>query len=914
MLEQRKLEAINREIREIRQKLKRFQSRHQVSPKDVRRRSPVQRIEKVESILSRSKSKQSSYAGLHHSQLDLVIGECLFSPLNYSPAVNYPKSSQNIIHKVHALKGMPHSEQDLPYDVEVAKKEFVSEVLRRKPRNSFPQSSLSASSFNASPTDLDRRSSLSKHISDDPKSPSLPTIKNKGAEQKRAPTGPTTKPRSSSTSKRIANGTANVAKSSPYLESMKRKPPSKAGKKSSSQDSDDFDFLFDAGEKRSLARTKTAGEGRTGKGEGGLRQGDMQSADIRTSPSQDSREKGLVTRRASSGSLEPLQMTSPRRESLSAEAKGSIQPSSTVEENPQLGKGLDHDSNLVSSEDDGKEEGYDDEFEDEIPVSVEVGSNLARAVPNGEHTSVAVAPVQDRSSKDEVVGSGAIDVQDNSHSFEDEVANQKEGQDEPSEVEEGSAMPHEKRKSSVSRRISSGSSERFPLPSSQRPSLTTEAKDREQRAEADSSPGEIQDDGYDEEFEDETPFIVQQQNFPVKGAPVVEQSSEIINPINAAKSKNIGTEANEIDVVDKSCSSEEVAILESRLNAPPAVDGGSASLDTQRRNSASERVSSGSLDLLQMNYPRKGSSSAAYEVENDIEPNSRKIDNSDEAQGDRYDEDFEVDNFNTVEKESAPTKDLSMGMVDNDRISHSFNTANGADAAIKSDDKESEIKVERPNKTNDDETAIDDVNANEYGEDAFDEETVNVRKSSADSIDRKYFTESVHPSQIELQKSNSLKGDVDASSSLTGAKRTPIESHGSDSQSNDAGDVLGDPYTVKKPPRIIKRFSSDELENESDILTPITTARNQRRSFDPSTVASTTSSIKTTNLEYYMNSRVDYQGSAASDDNNSIGSAGDDEQNFTRTLETFIERQKSENIERMNSLPGGLFFIAIHLT
>lgn len=95
MIAKHKIEKINQQINEIKAKIKDFQIKNGVSPKK-KPPSPTHRIDQMDSIISRSRNKLGSNGSLYHPQLDLVIGECIYSPLNYSPAENYPKSSEKV--------------------------------------------------------------------------------------------------------------------------------------------------------------------------------------------------------------------------------------------------------------------------------------------------------------------------------------------------------------------------------------------------------------------------------------------------------------------------------------------------------------------------------------------------------------------------------------------------------------------------------------------------------------------------------------------------------------------------------------------------------------------------------------------------------------------------------------------------
>ena len=884
MLEQKKLEAINREIREIRHKLRKFQSKHHVSP-EKQRRSPVQKIDKMENILNKSRSRSGPYAGLHHSQLDLIIGECLFSPLNYSPSVNYPPSSQKIIDKVHALKGTPHNEQDLPYDVEAAKKEFVTDVLKRKTKNILPQSSLSTSSLENSPVAAERQTSLSRQSANDSKPSSLPSIQNSSKEQHRSATVPTKKHQVKSETGNLKDGKAKVTRS-PYLESMKKKEPAKvvrAAAKSSSRDSGEFDFLFDSGEKQMLAKVRREGS----ESRGGVKKEAPNTGGMRQVSSVDS--QGSSSRRASAGSLEPLKGAPSRKSSLTTESNGkrrsadaAIIKNQSSMENPSADPQSAASVSALAVSEESQEQGYEDEFEEEVhPAEVESKGGSSSEALNEEREPLMSRPIEDALTDDRIVEVAKSASDDRPV---DRNAARQETQPDTLEGEYLSASRDSPTDNSSSRR----DSVRRPIQSAESNLGLRSAEDATSKnplppamKSMSAAAHESQEEGYEDEFEEE--FHPAEEN--------PREESQL--------SKGTGG---------------------------PAASQGSSS----RRGSAgplepSEMVLSEMSGGAPKNIAATTWETPGAEAQLRAEPlmtSGSMVDSALMAQEEGYEDEFEEESRPLAgERREGASQDSFMenavgdAMTDNAAATEASTARDQVDGIISMDidSASTNNKTSNTTKENSKDAIVDDYQ-NDYEEDDFGENSSAVQGNSGPLVD----DEQAHGRDINTTVDNQMQdsstvhrtvGDLEQSidDSLSYARPAPSESHHSDSPSNDAGDVLGDPYTAKKPPRILKRFSSDELESESDIMTPITTARNPRKSYDPSTVASTTSSVKTTNLEYYMLSRVDYQGSAASDDNNSVGSGGDEENAFSTTLETFIERQKSENIERLNSLPGGTF-------
>jgi hypothetical protein len=263
MIAQKKLDNLNKQINEIKEKIRKFQVINNVgnSPveKHKRLRSPTRKVHRVESILSKTKSTMESRGGLHHSQLDLILGECLFSPLNYSPSISYPKSSKEIFEKVRSLKGQQHSPQDLPYDVEVARKVFVEDILKRKSKNALPHTSSTVSSTESLPHSMmppasgQGRPVSRAGIRGVPASKAdaaLPRIKSS-----RVPSAPAAKA-GLTTKKVVADSTTRRKNGgNPVRQRSKENSVGSGGKYSFDSD---YDFLFDSKEKKQMGKTTAA--------------------------------------------------------------------------------------------------------------------------------------------------------------------------------------------------------------------------------------------------------------------------------------------------------------------------------------------------------------------------------------------------------------------------------------------------------------------------------------------------------------------------------------------------------------------------------------------------------------------------------------------------------------------------------
>lgn len=95
-----RLERINEQINDIKDKIRAFQINNNVTVKEQRQRqkSPCRKVVHINNMLLRARKALDlpPDSRLHHPQLDVIIGECLYSPLNYPPAMTYPKSSTKV--------------------------------------------------------------------------------------------------------------------------------------------------------------------------------------------------------------------------------------------------------------------------------------------------------------------------------------------------------------------------------------------------------------------------------------------------------------------------------------------------------------------------------------------------------------------------------------------------------------------------------------------------------------------------------------------------------------------------------------------------------------------------------------------------------------------------------------------------
>lgn len=95
-----RLDVINKQISDIKAKIREFQEQNRTIPPITSKQrapmSPSRPTRVPDSLTTKSKAELEPYGSLHHPKLDLIIGECLFSPLNYSPSSKYPKYSEEV--------------------------------------------------------------------------------------------------------------------------------------------------------------------------------------------------------------------------------------------------------------------------------------------------------------------------------------------------------------------------------------------------------------------------------------------------------------------------------------------------------------------------------------------------------------------------------------------------------------------------------------------------------------------------------------------------------------------------------------------------------------------------------------------------------------------------------------------------
>lgn len=118
---QKKLESINQQIAELRQK--RFEEMRLGGPKKPL--SPPK---------PKKRKKQSVNANFHHPKLEYVYGEVIYSPYMVSPNKTYPKEYFEVPKKLRELKrdGLrlkKVEKEKRPYNLDETRKRFIDEVI-----------------------------------------------------------------------------------------------------------------------------------------------------------------------------------------------------------------------------------------------------------------------------------------------------------------------------------------------------------------------------------------------------------------------------------------------------------------------------------------------------------------------------------------------------------------------------------------------------------------------------------------------------------------------------------------------------------------------------------------------------------------------------------------------------------------